>query len=312
MSEIPDTNDFILDIRKSDGEIIYKGDYGASPETLFVDPGNYTVSALSEEFTKPGFDTPQYGASQVVVVPPGRSVSVKLNCRQTNCGLKLNISPDFLTSFPGGVLFVKSDEGKMMYGYSERRIAFFNPGVISVVLNDSGKDNILFSRDITAGEILTMGISSPSKGSSSGSSGISISVDTTREWSYDSYEIGGSGSDASGSDSDNALSVSKARDRIGEENVWVYGYIVGGDLTSAGISFSKPFKSNTNFAIATRSSVKDKNSCMSVQLCLELRDGLNLADHPEYVGRRVYLQGDIVDKYFGIPGIKNITDYRLK
>jgi hypothetical protein len=51
---------------------------------------------------------------------------------------------------------------------------------------------------------------------------------------------------------------------------------------------------------------------MSVQLCQELRDELNLADHPEYIGRRVSLQGDIVEKYFGIPGIKNITDYKLK
>ena len=43
-----------------------------------------------------------------------------------------------------------------------------------------------------------------------------------------------------------------------------------------------------------------------------VRDGLNLVDHPDLVGSRVYLKGSIVEAYFGIPGIKNVTEYVLK
>ncbi len=45
--ELPDTNDFILDIRNSGGKSIYSGYYGDSPETLSVPAGNYTVSVKS-------------------------------------------------------------------------------------------------------------------------------------------------------------------------------------------------------------------------------------------------------------------------
>ena len=43
-----------------------------------------------------------------------------------------------------------------------------------------------------------------------------------------------------------------------------------------------------------------------------IRDELNLVDHPELLGRKVSLKGDIVEAYYGIPGIKNITDYELQ
>ena len=42
-----------------------------------------------------------------------------------------------------------------------------------------------------------------------------------------------------------------------------------------------------------------------------LRDELNLVDNPQQLRRKIYLRGDIVDAYFGIPGIKNISEYIL-
>jgi hypothetical protein len=90
---------------------------------------------------------------------------------------------------------------------------------------------------------------------------------------------------------------------------------VGGDLTSAGngISFAAPFSSMTCLAIAARTSVSEKSSCMSVQLSKgDFRDALNLVDHPELLGRKIFLKGDIVSAYYGIPGIQNLTEYSLK
>lgn len=99
----------------------------------------------------------------------------------------------------------------------------------------------------------------------------------------------------------------------GEEDVWVYGYIVGGDLSSSGASFTPPFKSRTNIIIAARSSTADKSSCMSVQLQKgDIRDALNLVDNPDILGDQIFLKGNIVEAYYGIPGIQGITEYEFK
>lgn len=83
-------------------------------------------------------------------------------------------------------------------------------------------------------------------------------------------------------------------------------------MTSSSISFDEPFSSNTNIAIAGRTTVSDKESCLSVSLPKgSIRDALNLSDNPENLKKKVYLKGDIVESYFGIPGVKNISDYVL-
>ncbi|MBQ2161721.1 MAG: hypothetical protein II446_00325, partial [Bacteroidales bacterium] len=90
-------------------------------------------------------------------------------------------------------------------------------------------------------------------------------------------------------------------------------YIVGGDLSSSKCSFSPPFSSRTNLVLATKSSCKDKSLCMSVQLAKgNVRDNLNLVDHPSLVGRQIFIKGTIVEAYYGIPGVQNISEYQLK
>ena len=43
----------------------------------------------------------------------------------------------------------------------------------------------------------------------------------------------------------------------------------------------------------------------------EVRDALNLVDHPQLLGKRVALKGDVVGAYFGLCGLKNTEDYVL-
>ena len=332
-AEIPDTNDFILKVSDAGGKVLYEGAYGESPESLLVDAGSYTVAVHSIEFTAPGFSRPVYGDEQVVVVKAGSTVTVRLNCILENAGVRLQVAPDFLTSYPDGVLYLKSGDTRLMYGYSEKRIAYFKPGPISLVLNNRGVDEVLLTRTLDARTILTLNLSAPHGGAAAASS-ITVAVDTAKVWNHESYVIGGgsgsggsgsgsgngSGSGGSGSgddsasDIDNAYSVAQAHDHTGEDDVWVFGYIVGGDLSTAGttVKTSKLTKS-THLAIASRSTVTAKASCVAVELPKgAIRDALNLVDHPDLIGTRVYLKGSLVPSYFGTTGLKSVSDYVLK
>ncbi len=311
--EIPDTSDFLLTIRNSKGGLVYDGKYGDSPESMSLSADSYTVTVISEEFSKPAFSAPQFGDEQCVVVPAGKSVNLKLVCSQMNAGVKLKVGPEFLTEFPDGVLLLKSSLGRLVYGYSEKRTAYFKPGDVSLVLNEGSVDKVLMTRQLKAKEILDLKVSVASSGgnsSVSGGGGMSVKVDTARIWKSDTFVIGGS--DGSGSGTYDAMTVYEALSSIGEEDVWVCGYIVGGDLTSSSASFMAPFDSRTNLLLGPRSTTKDKDACLSVNLPAgPIRDDLNLVDNPALLGRRICLKANIVDAYYGIPGLRNLTAYEL-
>lgn len=305
-SDFPDTNSFILTVKDSKGTLIYGGTYGAAPESILADPGTYTVSVQSREFGVPEFDTPVYGDTEIAVVSAGKESFVTLYCTQINCGIRLKISPDFLSACPDGVLFVKSSAGRLMYAYRERRYAFFQPGAVSVVLSENGGEKVLYTRSMAPQDMLSVGVSATTRPSG----GTAIQIDTARNWLSDSIDVGGGGA---GSTQDSAISVGEARDHVGETDVWVYGYIVGGDLSSSKCSFKAPFASRTNIVLASKSSCTDKASCVSVQLSKgDIRDALNLVDHPELLGRQVMLKGEIVASYYGITGVQNISEYSLR
>ena len=110
-----------------------------------------------------------------------------------------------------------------------------------------------------------------------------------------------------------ALTVSQAIASAGLEDVWVCGYIVGGDLSSSAASFEAPFSSRTNILLGSRSSASSRASCLAVSLPSgHVRDDLNLVDNQHLLGRKVCLRGDLVDAYYGLPGLKNVDDYELR
>ena len=305
---LPDTSAFLLKITDASGKVIYDGIYGDCPESVDVSPGSYTVKVVSSEFDRPAFDSPQFGDEQCVLVPENGVGHVRLMCRQVNAGVRLKISPAFLTECPQSVLFLKSAQGQLMYSYSEKRIAYFLPGTISLVMNTGGTDQILMVKDIVENEVLSIGVSVPAV-SPAGDYSMSVSIDTARVWTNAEYVIGSS---SSGNLSGDAMSVADARNSAGKNNVWVCGYVVGGDLTSSSASFDSPFESRTNILLGPRSSTVDKNVCLSVQLPTGgLRDALNLVDNPSVLGKRVCIKGNLVSAYYGIPGMKNTTEYQF-
>lgn len=314
MTELPDTGDFILTISDSKGDRVYSGRYDDCPESIKVLSGNYTVTVVSHEFSKPAFASPQFGDEQCVAVPSGGVTNVRLVCEQMNCGVRLKVSSDFLTAYPDGVLWLKSSEGKLMYGYSERRSAYFLPGNVSLLMSRNDSEEVLMTRNLQARDMLVLKVNvamADSSAESGTSADVSVAIDTTRNWISDVYEIGGQGSKGAGPD--DAMTVAQARKATGAEDVWVSGYIVGGDLSSTSASFESPFSSRTNVVIGPKSTTSDRTSCMSVQLPAgEMREGLNLVDNPLNLGRKVLLKGNIVEAYYGMPGIKNLTDFELR
>ena len=303
--EIPDTNDFILTICSSEGKTVYEGAYGDCPESVDVPAGSYIVRAVSREFNRPAFASPQFGDEQCVVVPSGGRVGVRLVCMQMNAGVSLDVSERFLTECDDAVLFLQSGAGRLMYSYSEKRVAYFPPGGLSLLMSAGGSDRVLYSRELIARDMVTIKVHVA--GSETGYGGLSMSVDTARVWSVDECLIGGGGQES------DVMTVAQAMSSIGKEDVWVSGYVVGGDLTSASAKFEPPFRSRTNLLLGPRSSTVDRSACISVQLPEgSLRDALNLVDNPELHKKRVMLKGDMDAAYYGIPGLKNTSDYELE
>lgn len=309
--ELPDTNDFLLTILDAGGKTLYEGCYGDSPEYLQVEPGSYTVSVVSVSFTAPAFARPQYGDSQVVVVKAGQNVTARLCCSLLNAGIRLQADGSFLAAYPDGTLYLKQDQARLQYPYGENRIAFFPPGPVSVLLYNQGQDQTLFTRTLNVREILTVKLSVPVS-ADYGSPSVQVAVDTSKTWSQYAFVLGGDpGGGLSGEAPEDAFPVSGAAGHIGENQVWVYGYIVGGDLTSAGKTVkTADFTKSTHLALADRSSITAKASCLAVELPKgSLRDALNLVDHPDLVGKRVYLKGNLVESYFGTLGLKGTSEY---
>ena len=305
---LPDTSQFLLKITDKSGKVIFDGQFGDCPESLCVDPGSYNIRAVSSEFLKPAFDAPQFGDEQCVVVPKGGSSSVKLLCTQLNSGISLDIDSDFLTAYPNAVLFLKSADGKLMYSYREKRAAYFNPGQVSVVLNDAGGDQVLMSRDLAPRQMLRVRVNVPENGLPAAPA-LSVSVDTSRVWVRDECTIGQS---YKGTDTDEAYTVAQARTLAGNDDVWVSGYIVGGDLTSASASFAAPFESRTCILLGPRSSTVDRSACLSVQLPSgDVREAINLVDNTSMLGKKVCVRGDLVESYYGLPGMKNTSEYKI-
>jgi len=90
----------------------------------------------------------------------------------------------------------------------------------------------------------------------------------------------------------------------------VEGYIVG--ITKAANSYQTkpPFSSRTNIAIADEAGETDPAKIMPVQLPEELRPGINIADHPENLGKKVQVTGSL-EAYFTVPGLKSPSSITL-
>jgi hypothetical protein len=136
---------------------------------------------------------------------------------------------------------------------------------------------------------------------------VKMEIDTLSNWLYE-YIVMGSTTGGDGQTKATALIVSQLSSNIGSTDIWVTGYIVGGDLTSTAINFSTPFQSSTNMAIADSPTEMDRSKCASVSLPQgTLRELLNLVDNPGNLGKKVWLKGTVDDSYFSLTGINPLS-----
>lgn len=306
-ADIPDEGDFLITVTDSGGNEIFSGTYASSPETIKVDAGSYTVSAISRKFEEPLYDAPQFGDSQVITVASSKTVSVQLNCRQLNCGVRISLDPCFRTAFPEGVLYLSGASGMLMYGYSEHRTAYFKPGGFTLSLHTGESERIICTRTLEAEQMLSLNLSANLEDNAS-TSGISLQIDTARNWISESIIVGDEGAGSF----ESAYDVVQAREHIGEKNVWVSGYLVGVATNTNKFSFTTPFSKNTNVVIGLRSTSTDSKYLMAVELPKgDIRDELNLQYNPDLLGKKILLKGTITAAYYGIPGIKDISSYEM-
>ena len=305
---IPDTNQFVLSIISDDGNVIYHDLYGESSKKFTVTAGTYNLSVYSEPFSKPAFAAPQYGDSHTIYVGDGENVGVSFDCKQINAGLKLNYSDTFIDKFGEEMLMLKSQQGTITYGIHERRIVYFLPGRVQLFSGSGKHETLIFTRDLEAGKVLVMTLSASDDDPVVNEGKMTMSLDTTRIWEKDSYHIG-EGTD--GSSENDALNVTDLPKWLGAKDVWVSGFIVGGDVSTSSFKKSAPFNTASNLAIANSLTVRERKDVAAVELKTgDMRDELNLVDNPKNVGRTLLIKGDIVD-YFGHPGVKNIEEYKF-
>lgn len=297
-----DTNNFILTIYSTSGEKVYDGTYGQRPQEIIVTPGSYDVGLYSVKFAPPQFSQPQFGDEQTIVVGEGEQTRISFMCRQMNAGIRLKFSQDFITRFPGNGVRIRQHEKDLEYPYSESRYAYVSTETFDMLYRKSGADSVLLEKRLMAGQMVTMNLSYSE--SNTAASVIKVEVDTARDWISYNYNLGLKIPTG-------ALSIEEAKYYIGEK-VQVFGYIIGGDPTTATIRIGPPFESKTAIVIAPTMTERNRLDMFAVELPSgAVRDALNLVTNPYRLGCPVLITGTVVESYYGYIGIKNTKSYVL-
>lgn len=305
-SGLPDTDRFILSIIDSDGNSVYEGLYGERPDKIVVKRGVCKISVFSHLFEVPAFSAPCWGDIKEVNADKNL-VKVDLVCRQINAGLSVRYTEGFKESYQDSYLLLKGEGGELIHNYSEKRVAFFLPGRVDLLIKDADSESKILAREIEKGQILTVTLDSRIE---NGESSISVELDTSRRWLHEFIVIG---EEPDGSSKDMALRTDMLHNWTGDKDLWVVGYIVGGDNSSSSTKFEPPFTSETNISISISPDVKERVKCVNVELkTTAAKEQLGLKSNPDNIGAKVYLRGDIESSYFGLTGIKSVKEFVLE
>lgn len=149
-----------------------------------------------------------------------------------------------------------------------------------------------------------------------GTWGVTDNKGTTDQFRIEGVDTGGTIPDGDGS-KESPYSVKQVANGSATGTAWVKGYIVGSAM------YDETSKKNvwyfglenaqaSNVLIAATPDETDYTKCAPVQLSSgsAARGAINLKDNPGNLGREVSVLGSI-EKYFGIPGVKTLTDYVL-
>lgn len=298
-----DTNQFTLSIYSENGVKVYDGKYGAKPDEFVVIPGSYDIKLYSGKFNAPSFNKPLYGDEQTILAGNDMRLDVLLSCRQINGGLRINFESSFKNHFKGNGLKIRDSNGEIEYPYTSKDYCYVSPGAIELYYTKNLTDTLLCTRQVGAGEMLTLNLSYML--GNRNASNVKIEIDTTREWRTDYFNVGYKIPTG-------AYTIEEAKGMAGEKSITVFGFILGGDASETTMRIAPPFSSKTNIVIASSMLERNRNNCMVVELPTgSVREGLNLVNNPGYLGSAVIVTGNIVESYYGYTGIKNTKAYTV-
>lgn len=129
---------------------------------------------------------------------------------------------------------------------------------------------------------------------------------------------GGTTAGEGGGTEDNPYNVAYIQASSSDESgVWIEGYVVGwisGMVWSSGATFNNTPSddfTNTNFILGPEATTNTTSASVPCAIPAgSLRDELGLGANPDMYKKHVLVKGDIT-KYFGVRGVKNITEYKV-
>lgn len=311
-----DTSKYLLRITDSKGNIYYDGLYLNRPSELDIPVGTYTISLRSGEFTEPTKNYPLFGDEQKIKALADSTLRVSLNSRQLTGGIRVSVSSNFIKYFKGTRLyFVKGDISHRQDYYGVSNYVFFYPGEVQVVYknkdgsalytpptNPTWQDTVLLSRELKGTDLVSIDLDYDLSRANTGS--FSVNVDTSRRRYSNYFNLGFFAPYGS-------VSPVYAKSHIGD-TVRLWGYIVGTNATTSTFTKKAPFTTKTHIVVAKEEWQSLRENVMAVELPNGyIRSDLNLIDHPDLLKRKIVIDGVIVDSYFGHPGLKSVTSYKL-
>ena len=304
-SSVPFEN-YLIGITDKSGFTVISGAYSAIPDPVILDPATYTVTALSEQMGAPTFEKPVYGSTVDVGVVAGVKNTVQMVCTQMNAGLKIVYNTDFKNQYNVYSVKVTGEDGVLTYQQDELRTGYFAPGTLQIVLSIEGEEPVQVSKNVIARDMLVLTVlAQEANPQEKGSIELNFSVDTTQIWRREEWKLGGSAND--GLTPETAYTIAEAQLLGTANNVWVCGYIVGGDASTSAFKAEPPFTANSNLVIADSPLELVRANCMAIELPTSpasLRATFGMpANGAELLGRRSWFRGNI-ETYFGHLGLR--------
>ena len=309
-----DSNLYRLTISTAGGVTVYDSTYAGRPDVFYVKAGTYKIRVTSRDFKEPDI-YPLFGQEQSVKAKKDSTLCVEIVSRQLTGGIRFSFTHGFTSWFKGTGIYLKRDTVSVKYGYGTRHYLYFYPGEITVIYkNKDGypsytppdkpgyADTVLFKRKLKANELVTIALDYDLTKVSR--DGFTFSSDTFRIRKDEYFNLGGIAPYG-------CNSVWYAQTHVGD-TINLFGYIVGGDVSSTTFKKEKPFTSKTNIVIGAQEWQALREKTIGVELPNgDIRKKLNLVDHPENLKKPIVIHGVVSDNYFGYPGLKNVTSYQL-
>ena len=298
--------DYLIEIKDGGGSTVVSNKYSLIPDPVELEPGTYTVSALSEQMGVPAFEKPVYGSSVDVSIVAAVKNTLQMVCTQVNAGLRIVYNPEFSAQYTSYNVKVTGFDGTLTYQKDEQRTGYFAPGTLEIVLSADGETPVQIAKNVVARDMLVLTVFPSTQ--ATGTSGLielQLSVDTSRVWRREEWKPGTPAND--GLTMATAYTVAEAQALGSASNVWVYGYIVGGDASNSSFKTAPPFTAASNLLIADSPVEERRASCMAIELPTSpasLRATFSMvANGSSLLGRRSWFRGN-VENYFGYPGVR--------